>query len=136
MSGKVNQRRGKSFEELCYRRSEKIAPNLTVKHIDRTRRRGTSLPDLEFNDFPEFIIDCKHTVEEFTWNDLKKLFRVAKKKYCKVPGYKMILITGEWKGKGRINWNDVNVVTSSTYGLVKMLYDDWLLFLDKELQNG
>ena len=136
MSGKNNQRRGKTFEQQCADRPVRLGLTLTVNHIDRLRCRGASLADLEFIDFPHFKVDCKFTINEFTWEQYQKLYREAKKKYCKKRGDKCFVIVGERKGRYKLDWNNVRVILPSRYGLSVVLYDNWLVMLEKEKTNG
>jgi hypothetical protein len=76
--GKQNKTRGDSFEELVANRARHLDTVLMVKRIDRVRRRGVSLPDIEFIDFPEFMVDCKFTEGIFTIKERKIISRVSK----------------------------------------------------------
>jgi len=79
--GKRNKSHGDAFEKICESRADQLKLDLIVKRIDRTFRRGVSLPDLEFVDFPEYKPDCKFTEGSFTLAEMKKLILETQMKY-------------------------------------------------------
>lgn len=127
--GKQNKTRGDTFEDLVANRAKHLDTILMVKRIDRVRRRGTSLPDIEFIDFPELMVDCKFTEGIFSIKEKKKLLEECQCKYGAknaVP----IVVCGEKKDKIRLITEDVLVCFQSPMGMFLMTpLDDWLLHL-------
>lgn len=126
--GRVNQRRGKSFEKQCVDRVQKLGLSLLVKQVKRPNPY-ISWWDL---DFPEIGLkaDCKFTFNEFTKKEKNRLYKNVVSLY----GNKTVVIIGERRAKTRLSFeNDVRVLVKNKIGLVEIYYDDWLCYLERKL---
>jgi hypothetical protein len=126
--GRQNQSRGAAFEKIVAARPAQLGLDLMIKRIDRTHRRGISLPDIEIIDFPDFKLDCKFTESEFSVREKRKLVIECHSKYC-IETESAIVICGEKKDKSRLIVEDVLVCFISSGLLLIVPLDDWLKHL-------
>lgn len=130
MTKRSNGAQGAAFEQMVAEEFEKFAPDLTVKRIDRSSGlRYESIYDLELLDFPDIKLDCKSTVGQFSFNDLRKLLKQCQKKYClgqDIP----IIVFGERRGKSRINRDNIGVAMLQGTGILILPLETWLNVLN------
>ncbi len=126
--GRQNKNRGDAFEKFVTDRPGSLNLNLLFKRIDRTHRRGVSLPDIELVDFKQFQVDCKFTEGEFSVREKRRLVAECQSKNCSETDT-AIVICGEKKHKTRLIPEDVLVCFNFLDLLLMIPLDDWLLHL-------
>lgn len=113
-----NAKRGADFEKMVEEELKKFLPNSVINRIDRAGSlKYESTSDIEIADRMELVIDCKQTIGQFGFSDLRKLLKIVQKKYCLV-GDIPVVIFGERRGKTRINRDNIGVALMQGKGVV------------------
>ena len=127
--GRTNRNRGAKFETYCALRPYVLDLNLIVKRIERHNdKMYQSLPDIEFCDFKDLMVDCKFTEGDFSVAEKKKLVIETYQKYA-VNLQNAVVITGEKRGKTRLSPDNINACRFDGNFLHIMPYDDFLKML-------
>lgn len=132
--GKKNAKAGKDLEILTYLTIKKFAPSLVPERIDRTLKRGKSLPDIACHGYSELKLDCKRTEGYFGINQLKQLLQITKQKYCD-DGDIPLLVVGQLFGKMRLTASNIIVVFNTKWGLTMVPLVDWCRTIERKAQN-
>lgn len=133
--GRRNKNKGESFQQLVANRASVLELSLIVKNIDRVRRRGGSLPDTEFVDFPELMVDCKHTDGRFSFNEKRQMLLECHTKYCCADSDIAIIVCGEKQHRQRLQVESVVACYQVDDLFLMTPLDDFLRHLDRKKQK-
>lgn len=132
---KKRQPRYAIFEKKCAIRPYELGLQVDIQRVERYGPKiYASLPDLEVSQFPEYVLDCKYTENEFSIQKRRKLLEQTENKYSTQDSI-CAIICGEKRGKISLSASDVTICfrVPGTKYIIMYPYDDWLHMLNDSL---